>query len=705
MGDYYHHFLTSMSGVEDYSPAGFQHSPQLPGGLISTQGNPAALAYQSTQRLGYIRSFPEPTFPNTPKPSKGRRKVAATVGNGTDHVKHRRTRSGCFMCRSRRVKCDETRPICERCKKGNRECIYPDPPGPKGAPGPGKSKEMQSSTCKASPSSSNEGDEDDRESSNQLETIYDDDESEDALQQAPGPHSQPVESCGLPHERQGSEGLIEDGVQVLSSPSTSTAGSISVATRQSCDLPSSGGRTDWSHLPPDFQHHLTYYVDNITNYHYSLANDGDAFFGTIMPSLAINHEPLLYALVGFSAYHATLENPNGQLQDFLGYYNRSVTLLLDCIKRKETNNVPVLVTILQLATMDEFLGDWVNLMGHQKAALEIITKVFTPETVMLTPVGRACLNWYSRYDNYVAIMGGFPTELPREWFEVMVSYSQSHAAVETGNVRWKADERSSRLRMISYDMSMLYARGSRGQISPEGFRESHEQITQRLLDWKSSWDPALTDPAYLVTDFSYQRPLDVEDIVDPYEKGILFKPPLFTTTLITAEWHSIFIMHLSQSIDTPQSQLFEEIGQHAYVACQYFESVEFWPLKPKGALISLQPCISIAALFLPHDMRHQMWIRRKFALLDMLGCIHPTARRIKMAQVFRDPSCARWWLPNDAGLTPVLQNIRAFADDRNAAAVNAQQENIREVRHLFAKLEVGLAEPDAQVKAGESTGH
>ncbi|KAJ6444519.1 C6 finger domain-containingprotein [Purpureocillium lavendulum] len=560
MGDYYHHFLTSMSGVEGYSPGDFHDGLRPPAGHISMQENTVPLAYQNNQGLGYLRSFPESAFSNASKPSKGRRK-------------------------SRRVKCDETRPVCERCRKGNRECVYPDPPAPKGTSSQGKPKETNVSARKTSPSSSNEGDDDDH---TQLETIYDDDESEDAL----------VFSFNLYCWKH------------------------------------------WSHLPPDFQHHLNYYADNITNYHYSLANDGDEFFSTIMPSLAMSFEPLLYALVGFAAYHATLENPHGQLQDFLGYYNRSVTLLLDCLKRKETNNVPVLVTILQLATIDEFLGDWVNLMGHQKAALEIITKVFAPDTVMHNPVGRACLNWYSR---------------------------QTQAAAEPDEVRWKVDERSAKLRMISYDMSML-------------------QITQRLSHWKSSWDPALTDPAYLVTDFSYRGPYDPDDIVDPYKEGVLFKPPLFTSTLITAEWHSIVIMHLSQSTDTPQSQLFEEMGKHAYVAC---------------AMISLQPCISIAALFLPQDMRHQMWIRRKFALLDILGCIHPTARRIKMAHVFRDPSCARWWLPNDAGLTPILQSIRAFADDRNAAAVNAQQENIREVRHLFAKLEVGLLQADAQLKGGE----
>lgn len=57
-----------------------------------------------------------------------------------------------------------------------------------------------------------------------------------------------------------------------------------------------------------------------------------------------------------------------------------------------------------------------------------------------------------------------------------------------------------------------------------------------------------------------------------------------------------------------------------------------------------------------------------------------------MAEIFGDPSCAHWWLPNDQGFTPILQSIRSFADERNARAVNSQQVNLREVKHLFDKL-------------------
>lgn len=40
----------------------------------------------------------------------------------------RRSRTGCFTCRRRRVKCDEARPICKNCERGSRKCTFPTTP-------------------------------------------------------------------------------------------------------------------------------------------------------------------------------------------------------------------------------------------------------------------------------------------------------------------------------------------------------------------------------------------------------------------------------------------------------------------------------------------------------------------------------------------------------------------------------------------------
>ncbi|UZP40857.1 hypothetical protein NXS19_008673 [Fusarium pseudograminearum] len=627
MGDYYHHFLSSMSGAGINPTASPEEmlDQQIHGAPVHMM--PATIP-GPYQQLGYFTGFPDPMMFNPGKSQKSRRKSATGTPTAIDQVKHRRTRSGCFMCRSRRVKCDENRPICERCKKGNRECVYPDPPSSKGSSvSSGKSKDPTTSAHQTSPTSSKSEDDEDAEQDKKLETIVDEDEETEGHTRSP-----------------------DFSIQSKSaSPSTTTATPSSLATAYpSSDFPANLGETDWSHLPPQYQQGLSFFVENLNHFNYCIPLDSDEFFTKILPNMATRHEPLLNAVVGFSAYHSTLQNPHGKLQDFLQYYNKSVTQLLSLLQRKEKPNIATLLTILQLATIEEYFGDWVNLMGHQKAAFGIITSIFTPQTIMQSPVGRVVTN---------------PDE-----------------------IHWKIDEWSAQLRLISYDMSILFARGSRGQISPEDFIKEHELINQRLIDWKEKRDPALQDPKYLVRDFPPPETLDPEDFVNPYTVGILYERPLFDVTVLCAEWNSIMIMHKCQSSGTRPDQLFADLNRHAYRTCQYFETLEFWPSTPRGVLVLIQACIAIAALFCPQDARHHMWFRRKFALLETMGYIHPLPLRTKMAELFRETSCVQWWLPDGEGFSPVLREIRNFADERNAAAVTAQQESLREVRHIFAKM-------------------
>ena len=104
-------------------------------------------------------------------------------------------------------------------------------------------------------------------------------------------------------------------------------------------------------------------MENITHYHYGLNEDTDNFFTTMLPQLALQHESLLNAVVGFAAYQKTIKNPQGKIEHFLGYYNRSVSLLLGCLKSGKRHNHGTLVTILQLATIE---------VGHRGARYLIV---------------------------------------------------------------------------------------------------------------------------------------------------------------------------------------------------------------------------------------------------------------------------------------------------------------------------------------------
>ncbi|KAI0152359.1 hypothetical protein F4776DRAFT_659285 [Hypoxylon sp. NC0597] len=711
MSDYYQQYLSSVAGTGDSqtsNPQDPQYQPQhhpTPMGNISP---PLTTPYQS---LGYFTGFPDPIMFQAPKAQSNRNRKK--TASGTDHVKHRRTRSGCYTCRSRRVKCDETHPVCERCRKGKRDCVYPEPSTAKGqASGSGSSKDTTALTQEPSPNSSQDEADEGAERSIKLEPIIDEEEPNEAL--SPSSYSltglrrtstTSTSNIQKPRTRQGSETPSMEGTKSASpAASTSTSASFPISFQvPDPALQQTLPRPDWSHLAPDLQCHLKYYCENITHYNYGMVNDPDDFFRSILPSLAVQtgNEALLNAVVGFSAYHRTVRDPNGRIQDFLRYYNKSVTLLLSCLKRREKQSTATLLTILQLATIEEYLGDWVNLMGHQRAALEILTRLFTPQTIMNSPASRILLTWYIRFDVFVGMMGGFETNLPRQWFSAVVQFCREQVENDPRNLEMKIELHASTLRLISRDMSILYARGGRGEISGEDFATEHNHITNRLYEWKAKLDPALMDPNYRVTDFPHKTPLGEDDIVDPYKPGYLYDFPLFSTTVLTSEWHSILVMHKSQEAFALQQKPSDEVRGLAYAICEIFEAVQYWPSAPNGALIPIQPCLAIAALFLPRDSKHHMWLRRKYALLESLGYVFPLTIRVRMAEIFREPSCIQWWLPNDEGLSPVLRSIRAFADERNANPVSQQTESLREISAIFAKMRLDH-EPEEFPSPGES---
>ncbi|OJJ05884.1 hypothetical protein ASPVEDRAFT_138581 [Aspergillus versicolor CBS 583.65] len=60
--------------------------------------------------------------------------MSADAGRNSQHtrkrhrIRHRKSRLGCFSCKSRRVKCDEVRPVCGSCSSREEQCVFPDTP-------------------------------------------------------------------------------------------------------------------------------------------------------------------------------------------------------------------------------------------------------------------------------------------------------------------------------------------------------------------------------------------------------------------------------------------------------------------------------------------------------------------------------------------------------------------------------------------------
>lgn len=249
----------------------------------------------------------------------------------------------------------------EGCRKGKRECQYPEPSASSKSVLSQGSKDAE--TSQRSPTSSNEDEDDFEQDPNKLSPIPDEDEvdsqtsSQQLSQSSKGLRRiSTASSLNLrrltSRSRQSSDTISQD--RAKSSSPTVSIGTAASFTPTTSSLPDSFGNitSEWAHLPLEFQLCLDYFHENITHYHYGVHKDFTDFFHTTFLNLALRNEPLLHAVVGFAAYQKTMKDTNGKIQDFLKFYTHAVTLLLELLKREERHDLGTLLTILQLATVE-----------------------------------------------------------------------------------------------------------------------------------------------------------------------------------------------------------------------------------------------------------------------------------------------------------------------------------------------------------------
>lgn len=219
------------------------------------------------------------------------------------------------------------------CKKGGRECIYPESStSAKASRNASSGAVIQSS--QNSPGSSSDEFGDEEAAQEHLEAIPDEDEVSNDFARSSSLSKYGMQQSNTSQFMSGKTRYDSETPSLIqdkgASPTPSTEGSIGYAAhdaialsrhkRTRLPLPSSNTdalRTDWSHLPLDLQFYLTYFCENITHLHYSLKFDSGNFLRTTFLDAALRNESLLFAVVGFSAFQRTLHTSRGKMQDFL----------------------------------------------------------------------------------------------------------------------------------------------------------------------------------------------------------------------------------------------------------------------------------------------------------------------------------------------------------------------------------------------------
>lgn len=234
------------------------------------------------------------------------------------------------------------------CRKGQRECIYPDTQSSQ------KSTRSGSKSGKAGVGDNASSPEDMGESDKERLPAILDDEEEDDYNYDDGVMSGSQDLRDSPHtpgstldQSTSPSTTASSTVPPISRPPMSRKGSTQTTTIKNALL----GKSP-SSKTLDVQFYLDYFRNHITIHHYSLKRDTHNFLKGDFLTQALKFEPLKYAVAGYAAYFHTLSQPDGRMSTFLHFYNESVSRLRATITKNKKQGLATFLTILQLASIE-----------------------------------------------------------------------------------------------------------------------------------------------------------------------------------------------------------------------------------------------------------------------------------------------------------------------------------------------------------------
>ncbi|CAN9136253.1 unnamed protein product [Alternaria alternata] len=680
------------SNIQHAPPTIISHgsyAPTLPDNPFQPGVPGPFVQYENIGQPNYVDQYEDISGPmGSAHGANGRARRRPAPG---EQVKHRRTRSGCFTCRQRRVKCDENHPVCERCRKGSRECIYPDSQSSQKSTRSGSKSGKSTSAGDQSSPEAHEGEDKER-----LPAIMDEDEEDDYVE-----YDDDDDDMSKSQDARDSSHTPGSFLDQSTSPSTE-ASSIPPTVRPSMSRKGSAQTTKGaSAMARDLQFYLNYFRNHMSVHHYSLKRDTHGFLKGDFLSWATKFEPLKYAVAGYAAYFHTLAQPDGRMSTFLQFYNESVSRLRIAITKNKKQGLATFLTILQLASIEEMLGDWVNLMGHQKAAFEMLTRLYTPETIVKSDFLCKVLLWYIRFDLFVGFQSGGEAVLGREWYEAVHECYVEKVRDKPDDIEMLYEERFAHSRLVAKDSNDLFARTAKGLVNPQDFMTQLPKLKERVEALRRNLGDKLTDPSYKVHQIPGEP--DPEDFVNPYEPDVIWGGPLWTSNYLQLDLWGIQFMFAISSSMALKVPLDPEVTKEAFKAVQVFEAICAYPEAPPGALLEAQVSFAIATLFLPKDQKTVQWLRRTFAKIEAAGYIYSDVLRNRMLESMGlGPS--DWWLPNDESCPPIIRSIKDFIKDRTQAPKDQVSDDLREMRGIFSSLTISDSPPSDNMTVTSADG-
>jgi hypothetical protein len=258
-------------------------------------------------------------------------------------------------------------------------------------------------------------------------------------------------------------------------------------------------------------------------------------------------------------------------------------------------------------------------MGHQKAAYDMLIRLYTPETITQSDFLLKVLLWYIRFDLFVGFQSGGESVLSQDWYVAVHNHYYQRVQDDLEDLSMRYEERFAFSRLAAKDSNDLFSRKAKGQLSDEAFGKQLAELSARIDGLDKHIHPILLDPKDKVQSFSGTP--DPDSIVNPHEPGILWDGDRWTSNYLVMDMYGIMFMHhisISMALRRPFDPAY--IAK-AFQAAQAFEAIRTYPNAPPGAVIEAQATMAIASIFMPKDAKTTNWCRRQFVKIESAGYV------------------------------------------------------------------------------------
>jgi len=162
-----------------------------------------------------------------------------------------------------------------------------------------------------------------------------------------------------------------------------------------------------------------------------------------------------------------------------------------------------------------------------------------------------------------------------------------------------------------------------GQLTDAQFEEQAAKFKEKLDRFEYEIHPKLRDESYLVEEFPDAPPLDPNDIVNPYEPGVIYGRELFPTNQCHLGLLSLKSVYEARMATLRGNGSIPESSRKMGWRCaQVVDAIEHYPGSPKGALLAYRAIFALAAFSLPgNDPKIAEWARKKFAAIECQGSV------------------------------------------------------------------------------------